>query len=108
MSRAITSNSRLHIRFLNNRALVFFSDWMITLTETTSKTFHWLHTLLSTGIGMRNLGVYRHGSRMGWNVFLMKTSHTLQRGFGSTMTWSLCARRNLNKSPYITRQGSDF
>jgi ankyrin repeat protein len=100
MSRAITLNLRPHIRFLHKHALVFFSDWMITLTETTSKTFRWLHTLLSTGPGMPNLGVYRHGSRMGWNVFSMKTSHTLQRGFGSTMkimiyACPLCVWRNL-------------
>src|SRR6267154_3892991 len=108
MYRDITLNSRLHIRFLHKHALAFFSDWTITLTETTSKTFRWLRTLLRTGPGMPNLGVYRHGSRMGWNVFLMKTSHTLQRGIGSTtMALPLCTRRNLMQSPYITRQSSD-
>src|SRR6267154_5767495 len=108
MYRDITLNSRLHIRFLHKHALAFFSDWTITLTETTSKTFRWLRTLLRTGPGMPNLGVYRHGSRMGWNVFLMKTSHTMQRGFGLTVARPLCVRRNLVRSPYIIPQGSDF
>src|SRR6266849_10868338 len=107
MSRAITSNPRRHIRFLHKHALVFFSDWTITLTKTTSKTFRWLNTLLSIGPVMPNLGAYQHGSRMGWNAFLMKTSHTLQRGFGSTTEMMmnacpLCVRRNLEQSPYIT------
>src|SRR6266849_4472815 len=113
MSRAITLNSNPRIRFLHKHALVFSSDWTITLTKTTSKTFRWLNTLLSTGPVMRNLGAYRHGSRMGWNAFLMKTSHTLQRGFGSTTkgmvnACPLCIQRNLEQSPYITPQGSDF
>src|SRR6266852_980446 len=113
MSRAITLNSKPRIRLLHKHALVFSSDWTITLTKTTSKTFRWLNTLLSTGPVMPNLGVYRHGSRMGWNVFLMKTSHTLQRGFGSSTEWiihacPLCIRRNLEQFPYITPQGSDF
>jgi hypothetical protein len=55
-----------------------------------------------------NLEVYRHRSRMGWNVFLTKTNHTLQRGCGSTMACILCTRGNLEQSPYFTRQGSDF
>ena len=46
MSRAITLNSRWHIRFLPKHVLAFFSNWTITLTETTLKTFYWLHAPL--------------------------------------------------------------
>src|SRR5882762_968669 len=113
MSRDITLNSRRHILFLHKHALVFFSDWTITLTETTSKTFRWLDTLPSTGPGMPDLGVYRHGSRMGWNVFLTKTSHTFQPGLGSTTNGVIkecpvCVPRNPERSPYIMPRCTDF
>jgi hypothetical protein len=90
---AITLNLRRRIRPSRKHALVFFSDWTITLTKTASKTsFRWLSTLLSTGPVMPNLGVYRHASGMGWNIVLMKTNHTLRRGF-ATWVW-------INKSAF--------
>jgi hypothetical protein len=84
MSRAITFDSRLRIRFLHKHALASSSDWTIALTVTTSRTSRWLDTLLSTGPRMPGLRMRRHASRMGWNVCLTQTSHTLQRGFGFT------------------------
>ena len=105
MSRAIISDSRLHIRFSRKHALASSSDWTITLTEARSKTSRWLDTLLSTGSRMSSLGMRQHASRMGWNVCLMPTGHTLRRGFafttkiGEVLSCLACVPRNPKQPP---------
>jgi hypothetical protein len=79
---ALSHSTRCCIRYLHKHALVSSSDWTISSTVTASRTTHWLDMLLSTGTHRHGLRMRRHGSRMGWNVCLTKTNHTLQRGFG--------------------------
>src|SRR5258708_39670714 len=113
MSRAITFDLRLRIQLVHKHALGF-SNWTSELTITASRTSRWSDTRLSTGPRMREQRMYRHGSRMRWNVFLMHTSHALRRGFGFTtemdgfVPCSPNAPRSLPRSLCITPQGSDF
>src|SRR5260370_32516329 len=118
MSRAIPFDLRQRIRFLHKHALGFSSDWTSVLTVAVSRTSRWSDTRLCTGPPMREWRMYRRGSSMGWNVFLMQTSHTLRHGFGFTTEMDggvmgevvPCppnAPRNLPQSPCITPQRSE-
>jgi hypothetical protein len=83
-------------------ALVF-SDWTTALTVTTPRTPRWPNTLPSIETRTPGLGIYRHGSRMGWNVCLTQPSHTLQHGLGFYWDGVLTSTTRPKKSESVPR-----